>query len=312
MSRTGGFLTSRVKSQAAGQNPRARRVGSSVLALFLFLTVLAVVSMGEAAYGEETSSEAFPERLKLYGGYQLLFGLDAKFRFDGSRTGLGSTFNFNKDLGGERNDNMLRVGALFRFNRHHAIGFAWYDINLKGNRTTIDVDLQIDDTIFLANGTIQSKVDLTMYRFFYNWSFYRSDKTELTLSPGMYFGDFEATIEGTLIIDPGTNNPIRRRSTVREALFAPLPTIGLSIDYKIFPRLTANIRADFFYVDIDEIEGSMTELFVGLEYRVFKHFAVGAAYNRLWWNVDYIPGKSDGWEIDVAWNGGFFYGALYF
>jgi hypothetical protein len=133
-----------------------------------------------------------------------------------------------------------------------------------------------------------------------------------TLSPGMYFGDFEAKFEGTLIIDPGTDNPISRRSTVREALFAPLPTVGLSVDYKIFPRLMANLRADFFYVDIDEIEGGMTELVVGLEYRVFKHFAVGAAYNRFWLNVDYKPGKSDGWEIDAAWNGGFFYGALYF
>jgi hypothetical protein len=300
-----------VKSLAASQNPRARRVGSSVLALFLFLTIASGFVHGGAAYGEETSSEEFPERLKLYGGYQLLFGLNAKFRFDGSRTGLGSTFDFHNDVGGEENDNMLRVGTLFRFNRHHAIGFSWYEINLKGNKT-IDDDFQIDDTIFLASGTIQSKVDLTMYRLFYNWSFYRSDKTELTLSPGMYFGDFEATFEGTLIIDPSTNNPISRRSTVREALFAPLPTIGLSVDYKILPRLTANIRADFFYVDIDEVEGSMTELFVGLEYRVFKHFAVGAAYDRLWLNVDYKPGKSDGWEIDAAWNGGFFYGALYF
>lgn len=311
MSRKGGFLTFRVKSLAASQNPRARRVGSSVLALFLFLTVLAVLFMGGAAYGEETSSEEFPERLKLYGGYQLLFALGAKFRFDGLRTGLGSTFDFNNDLGGEENDNMLRVGTLFRFNRQHAIGFSWYDINLKGNRT-IDDDLQIDDTIFLANGTIQSKVDLTMYRLFYNWSFYRSDKTELTLSPGIYFGDFEAKFEGTLIIDPGTNNPISRRSTVRESLFAPLPTIGLSIDYKIFPRLMANLRADYFYVDIAEIEGSITELFVGLEYRVFKHFAVGAAYDRLLLDVDYKSGKSDGWEIDAAWNGAFFYGALYF
>ena len=51
---------------------------------------------------------------------------------------------------------MPRVGTLFRFNRHHAIGFSWYDISLKGNKT-IDDDFQIDDTIFLANGTIQKQ-----------------------------------------------------------------------------------------------------------------------------------------------------------
>jgi hypothetical protein len=47
----------------------------------------------------------------------------------------------------------------------HALGFSWYDMNLKGNKT-IDDNSQVDDTIFLANGTMQSKVDLTMYRLF--------------------------------------------------------------------------------------------------------------------------------------------------
>jgi hypothetical protein len=56
----------------------------------------------------------------------------------------------------------------------------------------------------------------------------------------------------------------------------------------------------------------MAELYVGLEYRIFKHFAVGAAYDRMILDIDYKAGKPKGWEIDASWNGGFFYGALYF
>ena len=35
----------------------------------------------------------------------------------------------------------------------------------------------------------------------------------------------------------------------------------------------------------------------GLEYRVFKHFAMGIAYNRLILDLEYDSGKSDGGEL---------------
>ncbi|MDH4195389.1 MAG: hypothetical protein OEV70_14710, partial [Nitrospirota bacterium] len=268
-------------------------------------------SLGQTVGAEETTQEEFPDRLKLYGGYQQMFGLDGKFRFNGSKTGFGSTWDFNDDLGGDKNDSMLRAGATFRFNQNHAIGFSWYDINLKGDRT-LDDSLQIKDDIFQVGGEIKSKLDLTLYRLFYNWSFYHSDKTELVLSPGMYFGDFEANFKGSAVIDAESINQISGSKTIKENLFAPLPTIGVAVAYKIFPRLTANLRTDWFYVNVGEVNGSIAELFIGLEYRVFKHFAVGVAYDRMLVNVEYKNGKAKGWELDVSWNSGLFYGALYF
>ena len=56
----------------------------------------------------------------------------------------------------------------------------------------------------------------------------------------------------------------------------------------------------------------MAELFVRLEFRIFEYFAVGAAYDRLMLDIEYKSGKAKGWEIDAAWNGAYFYGALYF
>ena len=92
----------------------------------------------------------------------------------------------------------------------------------------------------------------------------------------------------------------------------PLPTVGFSVEYKIYPRLTASLRTDYFYIDIADIEGSMAEMMIGLEYRLFKYFALGASYNRLWLDVDYKDGEPKGWGVDAKWNGATFYGALYF
>ncbi|MCW5783820.1 MAG: hypothetical protein KIT39_10970 [Nitrospirales bacterium] len=286
-------------------------LSSSALGSILILTVFWGMVMGEPVFAEETPPPEFPDRLKLYGGYQLLFGLDATLRLDGADTGFGSTIDLVDDLGVDEDDNMLRAGARFRFNENHAIGFSWYDISLHGNRI-LENSLEIDDDIFLINSRAKTKIDLTLYRLYYNWSFYRSEKTELLLSPGMYFGDFEAKFKGSAVVDAEDILQVATEQTVKENLFAPLPTLGLAGSYKIFPRLTAHARTDFFYVNIGEIEGSIAEFYFGLEYRIFKHFGVGAAFDRIMLDLEYKKGKPKGWELGTSWSSGLFYGAIYF
>jgi opacity protein-like surface antigen len=266
---------------------------------------------GQQAFGETALNEDLPDRVRVYGGYQFLFGLDAKIRLDGDNTGSGSTTDLVDDLGVDDDDSMIRAGASFRFNENHAIGFSWYDINLSGSET-IDESLQIDDNIFTGGGQVNSKVDLTLYLLHYNWSFYHSDDLEMTLSPGVYLGDFQAKFKGNAVIDTADPVPVIQERTVKEDFFAPLPTVGLGVQYHLLPRLTANIRADFFYVDINDVQGGMVDILAGLEYRVFKHFAVGIAYNWLMLDLENESGKSDGWEFDGSWNSSLFYGALYF
>lgn len=269
------------------------------------------VFMGHSALGAETTATQFPDRFKIWGGYQYLFGLDAKLRFDGSKTNFGTTIDWKDDLDGETTDSMIRGGLQWRIAANHAIMFSYYRMDFKGNGG-LDQNFQIDDTIFQVGAKTKSELDLALYRFLYSYSFYRSEKAELSLSPGFYFADLDAKIKGTLTIEPGELPSSSRTRTIKETQFAPLPTVGFSVDYKIFPRLTGTFRADYFYVQIDDIEGSMAEVWVGLEYRVFDHFGIGTAFNRLWVDVEWESGKHDGWEFDGTWNGVMAYGALYF
>lgn len=56
----------------------------------------------------------------------------------------------------------------------------------------------------------------------------------------------------------------------------------------------------------------MNEFYLGLEYRLFKHFAVGAAYNRLDVKVDYAPNSGAGFSVYNDWNILYMFGSLYF
>ena len=65
-----------------------------------------------AVFETEPARPDFLERLKSRGGYQRHFGFDAKFQFEGPRTGLESTLDFGNDFGRDEGDNLLRERAL--------------------------------------------------------------------------------------------------------------------------------------------------------------------------------------------------------
>ena len=53
----------------------------------------------------------------------------------------------------------------------------------------------------------------------------------------------------------------------------------------------------------------MIEFYAGLDYQLFKYFALGAAYNLFAVNVENTDTR-DGWKVSNAWNLVFVYGTL--
>ena len=311
---TTGLRQSRVLPPAhsfPSPSPGRTRSASMLLVAVLLVGTLGLFDLRPAWGGDGAEEVAFPERFMVRGGAQFLFAIDLKYRFDGPFTAFGTTIDFDDDLDGDNTDEMFRADGLFRINPRHSIGFAWYDINLSGVNV-IDQSFQIDDTTFAASATLDSKAELILYRLFYNYSFYHSQRTELFGSFGMYVGDLEFVVTGTGTITRGGETPFVGTRRIKEDLFAPLPSIGFGTNYLILPKLAMHVRADVFWVKIGELEGAMSELFIGLEYRLFKRFALGAAFDRVTINVEHKAGKSGGFDIDGAWNGGLVYGALYF
>jgi len=92
-----GSLSSWLKRPRAWQVFHSRRKNPIVVS-FIFVAMLGYLVEANPVQAEEEIQEDLPDRLKLYGGHQLLFGFDGKFRFDGSKTGFGSTLDFNDDL----------------------------------------------------------------------------------------------------------------------------------------------------------------------------------------------------------------------
>ena len=126
------------------------------------LAAVVWVLLGQAAFGAEPTTTELPDRLKIWGGYQYLFGLDAKIRIDGSRTNFGTSVDWEDDLDGDTTDSMVRAGIRWRFTPKHAIGFSYYEMAFDGDGR-LDQNFQIDDTIFQVGTRTDSELDLALF-----------------------------------------------------------------------------------------------------------------------------------------------------
>jgi len=284
-----------------------RTLFTSVLISTLFFAGTLTVQAEESG-----SQESLPDRFTIRGGYAHVFGADTTFGINGS-SGVGTSVDFSTLLKGKQTDNVWRVDSLYRFNPRHSIAFSYYDVLRKGNNT-INADITVGDTTFAVGGQVSSRLDVGMYRFYYNYSFHHDDKVELAGSVGFYIADISLSLTGNLTCTGSTvcsglpTNP----GTASSKLFAPLPSIGFLVNYHFTPRLKGMGRFDWFYVDSGNFKGAMNEVYLGVEYRIFKPFAVGAAFDRLSINVDYEPTGNSGWTIINDWNMLYAFGALYF
>lgn len=279
----------------------------------LLAAMMLLLSAPSPGWGEEAATEELPNRFMVRGGYGLVFNADTIVRFNGA-SGIGTTVDFARTLGGERSDSFWRIDSQYRFNDRHSVGFSYYDVRRNGNRV-LNENITIGDTTFGAGGSLQSELDIKLYRFIYNYSFYHNEKVELALSPGLYFANIKTLFAGNLICAGGPScagGTTLASGAESTKLTVPLPSIGLLMNYNITPRLQAQLRFDWFYFEIDAFKGSMNEFYAGLEYRLFKHFSVGGAIDRLGIDVDYKPEDSSGWGVRNTWTTALFYGALYF
>lgn len=270
------------------------------------LTVMVVLSgYPSPVFAEETSPEApFSDKLMIRGGWAYVFGATANASVAGPVLGLGPAVDFTNTLGGRSSTDAFRIDGLYRFNERHAVGLSWYRIGLSGSKT-VNQDIQIGDNVVSAGAATQTGLSFNTYRLIYNYSFYRSEKAEIGISPGLYVmkTNFNFAAQGT--INGVTNN----LALVNEQVTLPLPSIGLVVNYDITKRLQFQSRYDFFYLTVNDYSGNMFEIYAGLEYRLFKHFAMGAAYDRL---IAGLRGDGDkGFTINFGYNLAYIYATLY-
>jgi hypothetical protein len=140
-----------------------------------------------------------------------------------------------------------------------------------------------------------------LYRLGYGYSFYHSEKTELTITAGLNVTSYDLKFED----DTGAKSE-------NADVTAPLPMFGLRMGYAITPKWSVRYVSEFFFIELDDtIKGAMINYELNTEYRLFKHFAIGAGLARLGNSVEV---NDDNWKgkVSDSYRGYTVFGTLYF
>ncbi len=220
--------------------------------------------------------------------------VDSSLRVDGSGGNVGTSVDFERDLGFERQNSLPAFMMEWRPGDDWVVHAEYYALGRKST-ATLDRDLIIGDTTYPVNGSISAGFDSDIFRFTVGNRFLQRENLEIGAAVGLHGTDFSVFIEG----DGSVGGQAASFRSENRSVFAPLPTIGLFLNARPAPKVQVNARFDWLSLSIDDYSGRLINTEVSASYSVHKNVDIGAMY-RL---VDYqVKVRRDDWNGRVDYN----------
>lgn len=249
------------------------------------LTTASLVCMTAPAAADSHDDHRFSLSLGVF-----ITDRDTEAELDGA-VNDGTPTNFEKDLGLDSSDTVFRVDGYFKFNERHRVDFSWFDLSRTASRQ-IERDIQWGDTLYTIDTQVDSDIDLVIYKAAYTYSVINREDGYLGATAGLYVVDTKASLtEATL------------GSAEVGELTAPLPVIGLRGEYALSDRWSFRASGEFFFIEYDNVDGSLVDIYAGLDYSVLDNLSIGLGFNRVTLDVKASKGSFAG-GLDWQYSGG--------
>jgi len=234
-----------------------------------------------SAAGEDTAAGRVHPSLQDKWNIQLgVFSakIDSSARLDNKTTGAGTTLNLEEDLGLADRKTVGTLLVSVRLGERWKIEAEYFSYN-RGNSRALDRTIVWGDNTYPVNTVVTSEFNSDTYRLSGGYSFIREREREFGVTLGLH-----ATHVSTTLSTPGV-------ATRRGEILTPLPTIGVYGAYAFSPKWLLSGRLDYFSLDYENVEGSLVNFTAGVEYRMSRHFGIGAGYRHV--DVDLSVSKAE-------------------
>jgi hypothetical protein len=210
---------------------------------------------------------------------------------DGADGSIGSRVDLESELGLEASEAVFRLDGYFKFNDRHRIDISVFDLSRDATRQ-IDAQITWQNVVFPIDTTVDSNFDFNIYKLAYTWSFLRREKGYLGFTGGLYVADFAVNLSAENIADRAGGG-----------VTAPLPVIGLRGEYRFTDKWTFRASGELFGLEYEAMDGSLIDLYAGIDYRLFEHVSFGVGLNSVRLDVDVTASNLAG-SLDWQYDGG--------
>ena len=201
--------------------------------------------------------------------------------------GIGSSLNFEGDLGLESSLDVFRFDGEVHFGARHGIYASVFDLSREA-AVDVTVDISWRDSVFPTSANLATDLDLEIYKLAYGYDFLQGENHLLSGTIGLYVADLGITL---------TNLDSQEFET--GDVTAPLPVFGLRGAYAASSRWVFYASAEYFVASIDNIDGSILDSAVGVDYWFSDGFALGLGYNYVQLDAD---ARGDDLGAELKWD----------
>ncbi len=249
-----------------------------------------VVSVGLSPFTAAAARPADDEKFSLSLGL-FITDRESDTRVDASGGSSGTVVDLENDLGLDSTDSVFRVDGYYRFAKKHRFDFSVFDLSRRASKM-IQRDIEWNGTMFPIDIVVDSDFDLTIYKAAYTWVFLQRESGYLGLTAGLYIADFGNTVSAPMLGE-------------REiaAATAPLPVFGLRGERRFSEAWSFRASGEFFVLEYGDFDGSLYDLYLGLDYQVMDHMAVGIGINSVGMDIGITKPNATG-NLDWRYDGG--------
>lgn len=235
------------------------------LAILLLATLLIGFSSVHAAEDLE------PDKFKITLGSYSIFRYQSKVALSNSNLGAGVFIDPQETLGLDSEQTVARISGYYRFNEKHALDFSYYKIGTTGSKI-LEEDLEWEDEdgneITIPVGAkVSSLLDYEILKLGYLWSFYHTDKVELSAGAGLHVTKVDFDLSASTTSSGGDAQDAR--------VTVPLPVFSFAFNYSITPKLSWLFKTEVFGLKYGDVTGTYTDNTLAMEYRLYKNFGLG-------------------------------------
>ena len=255
----------------------------------VFLLIASVTLLFSAiptAAAQSTDFERFSVSLGVF-----LTDRDTTTSLDGNVPDSGTDVDLENDFGLGTSDSVFRIDGYYRFNEKHRLDFSAFDLSRTASKQ-IQRDIEWDGEIYPIDTQIDAGLDLNIYKLAYTWSFMRRAKGYLGVSAGIYVADIGTSIAAT-----------SRGQLSKSAVTAPLPVFGIRGQYDFSEKWSLRGSAEIFAFEYGDFDGSLYDLYAGLDYQLFERVAIGVGVNSVGMDLGVTKTNFDG-DLDWRYDGG--------
>ena len=196
------------------------------------------------------------------------------------KNGIGATIDFEQvfDMNSNRSTARMFGTARISPNRRY-IDFGYVAIDRSGTRI-IDQDLQWGDNTIQAGADLTAKFNTGFMYAAFRYDFLHLEQVRISGSAGLTWLQLSTGLSGT-----GTYTPVGGVETTGSfnkegSAGAPVPMVGLNLDWALARRLVVRGYSRFFRINITEFNGGLYEAGIRLNWYFAKHFGLGLGYDR--------------------------------